>query len=119
MFRKFQEKLDVIARRPRSLRRSSREAASVFDSFDAFEVDSTEWWFFRRMQEMDLITVYPLLLWTSGSRMRCSTQNSGCEDPPGGGVVPRTTVDQQSLDQKLRASVIDLLATAGPVNRRR
>jgi hypothetical protein len=38
----------------------------VFDGFDAHPVDSTEWWFFRRINEMDLITVYPVLLYLFG-----------------------------------------------------
>lgn len=38
----------------------------VFDSFDSFPKDSPEWWFFRRVNEMDLITVYPVLLWLFG-----------------------------------------------------
>lgn len=38
----------------------------VFDSFDAFPENSFEWWFFRRINEMDLITVYPVLLWLFG-----------------------------------------------------
>ncbi|HVE47597.1 MAG TPA: DUF262 domain-containing protein [Acidimicrobiales bacterium] len=38
----------------------------VFDSFDRFPENSLEWWFFRRINEMDLITVYPVLLWLFG-----------------------------------------------------
>lgn len=38
----------------------------VFDSFDDFIGDSREWWFFRRLAEMDLITVYPVLLYLFG-----------------------------------------------------
>lgn len=38
----------------------------VFDSFDRFPPDSREWWFFRRINEMDLITVLPVLLWLFG-----------------------------------------------------
>jgi hypothetical protein len=38
----------------------------VFDSFDTFSENSFEWWFFRRINEMDLITVYPVLLWLFG-----------------------------------------------------
>ncbi len=36
--------------------------SEVFDSLDGFVGDSREWWFFRRIGEMDLITVYPALL---------------------------------------------------------
>jgi hypothetical protein len=43
-----------------------RRYGGVFDSFDLFQADSPEWWFFRRLQEMDLITVYPVLLWLFG-----------------------------------------------------
>ena len=35
----------------------------VFLSFDAHDRDSFEWWFFRRVEEMDLITIYPVVLW--------------------------------------------------------
>lgn len=34
----------------------------VFNGFDQFPANSREWWFFRRLAEMDLITVYPVLL---------------------------------------------------------
>jgi hypothetical protein len=37
--------------------------AEVFDSFGKHPVDTPEWWFFRRVAEMDLITVYPVALW--------------------------------------------------------
>jgi len=37
--------------------------AKVFDSFDGFTVNSREWWFFRRLNEMDLTTVQPVLLY--------------------------------------------------------
>jgi hypothetical protein len=47
-----------------SVARDLQSAAVVFDSFDRFPVDSVEERFFRRVQEMDLITVFPLLLWT-------------------------------------------------------
>jgi hypothetical protein len=39
------------------------EHAEVFDSFDSFPVNSREWWFFRRLNEMDLTTVQPVLLY--------------------------------------------------------
>jgi len=39
------------------------ELARVFDSFDSFAVNSREWWFFRRLNEMDLTTVQPVLLY--------------------------------------------------------
>lgn len=39
----------------------------VFDSFDTQKPQSAEWWFFRRVGEMDLITVYPVLLWLFGA----------------------------------------------------
>ena len=39
------------------------ELAKVFDSFDSFAVNSREWWFFRRLNEMDLTTVQPVLLY--------------------------------------------------------
>jgi hypothetical protein len=38
----------------------------VFLGFDEKAPDSPEWWFFRRLKEMDLITVYPALLWLFG-----------------------------------------------------
>lgn len=38
----------------------------TFDSFDSFDADSPEWWFFRRLNEMDLISVYPVLLYLFG-----------------------------------------------------
>jgi hypothetical protein len=38
----------------------------VFDGLDNFVGDSREWWFFRRLAEMDLITVYPALLYLFG-----------------------------------------------------
>jgi Protein of unknown function DUF262/Protein of unknown function (DUF1524) len=42
------------------------KSAKVFDSFDQQAPDTAEWWFFRRVAEMDLITVYPVLLWLLG-----------------------------------------------------
>lgn len=42
------------------------ESATVFDSFESQPVDTYRWWFFRRIAEMDLITVYPVLLWLLG-----------------------------------------------------
>ena len=38
----------------------------MFDSFDQHQVNRREWWFFRRIAEMDLITVYPVLLYLFG-----------------------------------------------------
>ncbi|MBI2709256.1 MAG: DUF262 domain-containing protein [Actinobacteria bacterium] len=66
VFRKFQEKTDRDQLPAEVVAKELRDAGAVFDSFDAFEVDSREWWFFRRIREMDLITVFPLLLWTFG-----------------------------------------------------
>ena len=40
--------------------------AEVFDSLDEFVGNSREWWFFRRLNEMDLITPYPVLLYLFG-----------------------------------------------------
>jgi hypothetical protein len=40
--------------------------SEVFDRLDDFVGDSREWWFFRRLAEMDLITVYPALLYLFG-----------------------------------------------------
>ena len=40
--------------------------AEVFDSLDGFVGNSREWWFFRRLNEMDLITPYPVLLYLFG-----------------------------------------------------
>lgn len=40
--------------------------ASVFDSLSRFSRNSREWWFLRRLREMDLITVYPVLLFLFG-----------------------------------------------------
>lgn len=40
--------------------------SDVFDHFDDFVGDSREWWFFRRITEMGLITVYPVLLYLFG-----------------------------------------------------
>lgn len=39
------------------------EYAKVFDSFDSFDINSREWWFIRRLNEMDLTTVQPVLLY--------------------------------------------------------
>lgn len=40
--------------------------ADVFDRLDGFVGNSREWWFFRRLQEMDLITPYPVILYLFG-----------------------------------------------------
>ncbi|MCY3635854.1 MAG: DUF262 domain-containing HNH endonuclease family protein [bacterium] len=40
--------------------------SEVFDSFENFAENSREWWFFRRLAEMDLITPYPVLLYLFG-----------------------------------------------------
>jgi len=50
---------DVIAR-------DISEYATVFDGFDTFPSNSREWWFFRRLNEMDLTTVQPVLLYLFG-----------------------------------------------------
>ncbi len=39
---------------------------NVFNSFEEHTTNSREWWFFRRLAEMDLITVYPVLLYLYG-----------------------------------------------------
>jgi hypothetical protein len=48
--------------RKRAARRRRVSIRLVFDSFDEFEPDSREWWFFRRLDEMDLTTVQPVVL---------------------------------------------------------
>ena len=66
VFRQFQAKIDRDRTPAETIAKDLRDAAAVFDSFDTFPADSREWWFFRRIREMDLITVFPLLLWTFG-----------------------------------------------------
>jgi len=66
VFRQFQAKVERDKTPAETIAKDLRTSAAVFDSFDSFEQDSREWWFFRRIQEMDLITVFPLILWTFG-----------------------------------------------------
>ena len=46
--------------------RDISEYATVFDGFDSFPSNTREWWFFRRLNEMDLTTVQPVLLYLFG-----------------------------------------------------
>jgi hypothetical protein len=64
LFRQFQALVEKEKVPAETIAVELRSAALVFDSFDRFPEDSMEWWFFRRIGEMDLITVHPLLLWT-------------------------------------------------------
>lgn len=59
---------DVIAR-------DISEYATVFDGFDSFPSNSREWWFFRRLNEMDLTTVQPVLLYLFGRECLALDQN--------------------------------------------
>lgn len=68
LFRKFQMMVQHEGVPAATVAKELRTSAEVFDSFDQFPVDSREWWFFRRVAEMDLITVFPLFLWTFAQR---------------------------------------------------
>jgi len=64
IFRAFKE--HAGARSAQEIAADIARSATVFDSFDHQDPDSDEWWFFRRISEMDLITVYPVMLWLLG-----------------------------------------------------
>lgn len=64
LFRQFQAMVEKQGLAAETVAKELQSTAAVFDSFDHFPDDSIEQRFFRRVQEMDLITVFPLILWT-------------------------------------------------------
>lgn len=66
LFRGFKEYAKTPGLSAETIAREMAEGGRVFDSFDQCSVNSREWWFFRRIAEMDLITVYPVLLFLFG-----------------------------------------------------
>ncbi len=66
IFRSFKEHVRRTNSKADAIAADLHRYGGVFDSFDTFPENSFEWWFFRRINEMDLITVYPVLLWLFG-----------------------------------------------------
>lgn len=66
LFREFKDYTNKSRRSAQELAEELARYATVFLGFEEQVPDSPEWWFFRRLREMDLITVYPLLLWLFG-----------------------------------------------------
>lgn len=66
LFRCFREYARTSQLPADAIAKDMAQYGTVFDSFDQFQVNSREWWFFRRIAEMDLITVYPVLLYLFG-----------------------------------------------------
>ena len=63
LFRKFKEYVRRTGIPAETVAKDLAQYAAVFDSFDSFTPNSREWWFFRRLSEMDLTTVQPVLLY--------------------------------------------------------
>jgi hypothetical protein len=66
LFREFKEYLRQSHQPVESVAKEIAICGKVFDSFDSHAPLSREWWFFRRLNEMDLVTVYPVLLFLYG-----------------------------------------------------
>jgi hypothetical protein len=66
LFRSFKDHVARTGEPAETIAKDLFAHSQVFDSFDQQPTDSAEWWFFRRLAEMDLITVYPVLLWLFG-----------------------------------------------------
>lgn len=48
---------------PTEIFKEISDLGDVFDGFDSHVENTHSWWFFRRLNSMDLITVHPVLLW--------------------------------------------------------
>lgn len=66
LFAKFKEHTSPRTIQAAQVAAEVSRYADVFDQMDHQKPDSREWWFFRRIREMDLVTVYPVLLWLFG-----------------------------------------------------
>ena len=66
LFREFKEFLRQSHEPAEAVAKEIAGFGEVFDSFDVHPQLSREWWFFRRLNEMDLVTVYPVLLFLYG-----------------------------------------------------
>jgi hypothetical protein len=66
LFRSFKDYVKSSAVGADVVAKDIAHYGSVFNSFEEHSVNSREWWFFRRLDEMDLITVYPVLLYLYG-----------------------------------------------------
>jgi hypothetical protein len=66
IFRDFKERLRTSGASAETIAKDIAEYSLVFDSFESHPALSREWWFFRRLDEMNLITVYPVLLFLYG-----------------------------------------------------
>lgn len=80
LFRSFKDYIKRSSASADVIAKDIAHYGAVFDSFEEHPANSREWWFFRRIAEMDLITVYPVLLYLYGlptevlsdaKRMRC------------------------------------------------
>lgn len=63
LFRRFKDYARRSSAPAETLAKDLADFAKVFDSFDNFPVNSREWWFFRRLGEMDLTTVQSVMLY--------------------------------------------------------
>jgi hypothetical protein len=63
LFRDYKEYVRETGAPAETVAKDLASFGAVFDSFDEFEADSREWWFFRRLDEMDLTTVQPVVLY--------------------------------------------------------
>lgn len=66
IFTEFKKYLATPGRTAQDVAVDLARYGETFDSFDSFPPDSREWWFFRRLNEMDLISVFPVLLYLYG-----------------------------------------------------
>jgi hypothetical protein len=66
LFKEFKEYLRRSHSPAEGVAKEIAAYGQVFDSFDTHPQLTREWWFFRRLDEMDLVTVYPVLLYLYG-----------------------------------------------------
>ena len=66
LFRSFKDYARTSGQPADVIATEMSQSGKVFDSFDLYQANCREWWFFRRIAEMDLITVYPVLLYLFG-----------------------------------------------------
>ena len=66
LFPQFRRWIEATKQASEPLAKEIARYSAVFDTMEHHPIDTREWWFFRRLVEMDLITVYPVLLWLYG-----------------------------------------------------
>lgn len=75
IFRRFKEYVSGRRLPAETVAKDLAFYGMVFDGFERCQADTPEWWFFRRLEEMDLITAYPILLWLFGQGEELPIEN--------------------------------------------